>query len=161
MKNQFKRKYLSEQYYEEKGKDFCELSLGAMTMKEICSKFLSLLRYVPYIIDEKPNIQRFLSCLPFIFKEHIEYDNPKTLEEVMRKDNFCYDQKKNKRESIPAWKNQRENNFDSKRKKEKSSIKTWEIIIEGIRVIITKVLNLKILQYPLLFLIKTQHRNNS
>ena len=32
-KKLFKRKYLSEQYYEEKAKEFYELSLGAMTMK--------------------------------------------------------------------------------------------------------------------------------
>jgi len=50
-----------------------------MAMKELCSKFMSLLRYVPYIIDEKPKIQRFLSCLPAIFKDMIEYDNPKKL----------------------------------------------------------------------------------
>ena len=30
-----------------------------MSMKELSSKFLSLLWYVPYIIDEKPKIQRF------------------------------------------------------------------------------------------------------
>ena len=90
-----------------------------MTMKEICSKFLSLLRYVPYIIDEKPKIQRFLSCLPLMFKERIEYENPKTLEEVMQKENFCFDQNKNKRESIPVWKNQRPGNFDSKGKQNK------------------------------------------
>ena len=78
-----------------------------------------------------------------MFKEWIEYDNPKTLEETMRKDNFCYDQNKNKRESIPAWKNQRPNNFDSQKNKI-SSIKTWEIIIECIREIIRKVINFKI-----------------
>ena len=115
----FKRKYLSEQYYVEKTKEFYELRLGAMTRKELCIKFLSLLRYVPYIIDEKPKIQRFLSCLPLIFKEWVEYDNPKTLEEAMRKANFYYDQNKNKRESIPPWKNRRPNNFDSKRKQNK------------------------------------------
>ena len=71
----------------------------------------------------------------------------------MRKANFYFDQNKNNKESIPGWKNQRPNNFDSKRKQNKFH-KTWEIIIEGIRVIITKVLNLKILQYPILFLIK-------
>ena len=92
-------------------------------MKELCSKFLSLLRYVPYIIDDKPKIQWFLSSFPIMFKEQIEYDNPKMLEEGMRKENFCYDQNRNKRESIPSWKNQRPNNFDSKRKKI-SSIKT-------------------------------------
>jgi len=40
-------------------------------MKELCSKFLSLLRYVPYIIEEKPKVQRFLSCLPAAFKDKI------------------------------------------------------------------------------------------
>ena len=35
------------------------------------------------------------------------------------------------------------------------SIKTWEIVIKGITVIITKVSNLKILHYPKLFLIQT------
>ena len=107
----FKRKYLSEKYYEEKAKEFYELRLGAMTMKELCSKFLSLLHYVRYIIDEKPKIQWFLSYFPIMFKEWIEYGNPKTLEEAMRKENLCYDQNKNKRESILAWKNQRKINF--------------------------------------------------
>ena len=91
-KKLFKRKYLFEQYYEEKAKEFYELRLGTMTMKELCSKFLSLLRYVPYIIDEKPKIHRLLNCLLLMFKDRIEYDNPKTVEEVMRKENFCYEQ---------------------------------------------------------------------
>ena len=89
-------------------------------MKELSSKFLSLLRYVPYIIDEKPKIQRFLSCFPTSFKDRIEFDNPKTLEEAMRKDNFCYKQSK-KRESMPNWKNERTSNFDQKRKGLKSN----------------------------------------
>ena len=50
-KNYFKRKFLSEQYYEERAKEFYELKLGSMSMKELSSKFLSLLKYVPYIID--------------------------------------------------------------------------------------------------------------
>ena len=90
-----------------------------MTMKELCSKLLILLRYVPYIIDEKTKIQWFLICLPLMFKERIEYENTKTLEEEMRKANFYYDQNKNKRESIAAWMNQRSKNFDSKRKQNK------------------------------------------
>ena len=65
-----------------------------MSMKELSSKFLSLLRYVPYIIDEKPKIQLVLSCLPTRFKDRIEFDNLKTLEEAMRKANFCYEQSK-------------------------------------------------------------------
>ena len=63
-------------------------------MKELSSKFLSLLRYVRYIIDEKPKIQRFLSCFPTSFKDKIEFDHPKTLEESMRKDNFYYEKSK-------------------------------------------------------------------
>ena len=78
-----------------------------MTMKEICSKFRSLLRYVPYIIDEKPKLKHFLNCFHIMFKERIEYENMKTLEEAMRKINFCYDQNKNKRENVPNWKTKR------------------------------------------------------
>ena len=54
-----------------------------------------------------------------MFKEQIEYDNLKTLEEAMRKENFCYDQNKNKREIIPAWKNKGPNNFDARKKQNK------------------------------------------
>ena len=84
-------------------------------MKDLSSNFLSLLRYVPYIIDEKPKIQRFMGCFIISFKDIIEFDNPKTLEEEMIKDNSCYEQSK-KREIIPNWKNKRTSNFDQKRK---------------------------------------------
>jgi hypothetical protein len=53
----FKKQYLYEQYYEGKSKEFYELKLGNLTMKDLCSKLLSLLHYVPYIVDEKPKIQ--------------------------------------------------------------------------------------------------------
>ena len=92
MKKYFKKKFLSEQYYEERAKEFYELKLGTMNMKELNSKFISLLRYVTYIVDEKTKVQRFLSYLPYHIKDRIEYDNPKTLEEPMRKANFCYEQ---------------------------------------------------------------------
>ena len=88
-KKYFKNKFLSEQYYEERAKEFYELKLGTMNMKELNSKFLSLLRYVPYIVDKKHKVQWFLSCLPFHIKDRIEYDNPKALEEAMRKANLC------------------------------------------------------------------------
>ena len=99
-KKYFKTIFLSEQYYEERAKEFYELKLGSMSTKELSSRFLSLLIYIPYIIDEKPKIQRFLSCLPTCFKDKIEFDNPKTLEEAMRKDDLCYEQGK-KREILP------------------------------------------------------------
>ena len=50
-KKYFKRKFLSKQYYGERDKEFYELKLGSMSMKELSSNFLSLLRYLPYIID--------------------------------------------------------------------------------------------------------------
>ena len=53
-KRYFKKKFLSGQYYEERAKEFYELKLGSMTMKDMNSKFLSLPRYVPYLVDEKP-----------------------------------------------------------------------------------------------------------
>ena len=111
----FKKKFLSEQQYEERAKEFYELKLGTMNMKELNSKFLSLLRYVPYIVDEKPKVQRFLSCLPYHIKDRIEYDNPKTLEEAMRKSNFCYEQNR-KKESIANWKAKNNNYYDQKTK---------------------------------------------
>ena len=101
-----------KQYYKEKAKEFCQLRLGSMTMKEICGKFLSLFCYLHYIIDEKTKIQCFLRCLPIMFKEWIMYDNPKALEKAMKKENLCYDQNKNKRENVPNWKTKRCDNFD-------------------------------------------------
>ena len=106
---------MSEQYYEEQAKEFYELKLGTMNMKELNGKFLSLLRYMPYIVYEKPKLQRFLSCLPFHIKDRIEYDNPKTLKEAMRKTNFFYDQNR-KRENMPNQKAKRSNNFIHKKK---------------------------------------------
>ena len=50
-KKYFKNKIMSEQYYEERAKEFYDLRLGTMSTKELNSKFLSLLCYVPYIVD--------------------------------------------------------------------------------------------------------------
>ena len=66
---------------------------------------------MPYIVDEKPKVQRFLSCLPFHIKDRIEYDNPKTLEEAIIKANFCYEQN-HKKGSMTNWKAKRTNNFE-------------------------------------------------
>ena len=39
----------------------------------------------------------------------------------MRKANFCYEQRKNKKEGVPIWKHKRKNNFEQRRKGFKSS----------------------------------------
>ena len=85
-------------------------------MKDLNNKFLSLLRYVPYLVDEKPKVQQFLSCIPYHIKDRIEYDNPKTLEEAMRKANFCFEQNR-KKEILANWKAKKNNNqFEQKKK---------------------------------------------
>ena len=86
-----------------------------MNTKELNSNFLSLLRYMPYIVDENPKVQRFLSCLPFHIKDRIEYDNPKTIEEAMRKETFYYEQN-HKKESMSNSNAKRSNNFEQKKK---------------------------------------------
>ena len=91
-----------------------------MSMKELSSKFLSMLRYVPYIIDEKPKTQIFLSCLPISFKHRIEFDNPKNLKKAMRKAYLCYEKSK-KRESLLDWKTNKTSHFDQKRRGFKSN----------------------------------------
>ena len=80
-----------------------------------------------------------------MFKEWIEYENSKTLEEAMRKENLCYDQKKNKRENIISWKNKRPNNFDPKKKQNKFH-KNLKKTIGDTGVIFTKNLNPKTMQ---------------
>ena len=74
------QKYLFDKYYDDKIKEFHELRLGQQTMDEYANKFLELLRYVWYIIDEKVKVQHFLSGLPQSYKDRIEFYEPSTLE---------------------------------------------------------------------------------
>lgn len=52
----FKKKNLPERYFNDRVKEFYELNMGSMTDDEYTSKFLELLRYVPYLIEEKAKI---------------------------------------------------------------------------------------------------------
>jgi hypothetical protein len=54
-------------------------------------KFLELIRYVDSIMDEKVKIKRFLSGIPSLYKDKIQFDEPNNLEESIRKDNYLYD----------------------------------------------------------------------
>jgi hypothetical protein len=63
-----------------------------MTMDDLINKFLELLRFAPYIKEDKVKIQLFFSCLPQSYKEIIEFKNPKSLNEVFIKAQMCYDQ---------------------------------------------------------------------
>jgi hypothetical protein len=53
----FKKKYMSEKFFDGKTKEFYELKLGQLTIDEYINKFLELIRYVPYKKAEKVNMQ--------------------------------------------------------------------------------------------------------
>eukprot|EP00253_Pinus_taeda_P032219 PITA_32219 len=57
LKRLFRKKYLSKRYYDNKAKEFYELKMGSMIDEEYTTKFLELLRYVPYLTDEKAKFQ--------------------------------------------------------------------------------------------------------
>ena len=84
-KKYFKEKYLYERYYDDNIKEFHELILGQLTMEEYANKFLELLRCARYIRDDKVKIQRFLSGLAQSYKDIIEFDELRTLEEAIKK----------------------------------------------------------------------------
>lgn len=56
----FKERYLTERFYDEKVREFHDLRPGQQTMDEFINRFTSLLRYVPYIKEEKAKVQRFV-----------------------------------------------------------------------------------------------------
>jgi len=70
--------------------------MGSMTNEEYISLFLDLLRYVPYLMDEKAKIQRFISGFSVAFKDMIMYDEPKSLEEIIHKLRHYYEKSKPK-----------------------------------------------------------------
>ena len=92
-------------YYYGKIKEFHELKLGQMTMEEYANKFLELLMYAKYIRNDKVKIQWFISGLPWSYR-------PRTLDEIMRKAKYCYDQNKSKPELRKAWKDKKNEKFD-------------------------------------------------
>jgi hypothetical protein len=73
-------------------KDFFELKLGSMTMDEYEKRFFKLMKCVDFVKDEKFKIQRFMSGLTSFYYENIQYDNPMTLEEAIRRENHLYEQ---------------------------------------------------------------------
>jgi hypothetical protein len=91
-KKYFHQQYLLECCYDKKMMEFFELRLGNATMEEYEKMFLELLRYVGFI--EKVKIQRFLSGQPSFYKDKIQFDELKSMEETIRKTKYLYDQNK-------------------------------------------------------------------
>jgi hypothetical protein len=110
----FRKKYLSEKYFDEKTKEFYELKLGQLTIEEYVNKFLDLLRYVPYIKAEKAKVQCFISGLPKDYRNRIEFDEPKTLEGTIRKATYCHEQLGHRTEPREGWKQKNSSRFQKK-----------------------------------------------
>ena len=91
IKKYFEKKYLTKRYHDKKMKEFFELKLGSTTIYEYERRFLELLKYVSFIKDETIKIQRYLSGLPSFISDKIQYDDPKTLEETIRRAKCLYD----------------------------------------------------------------------
>ena len=85
-------------------------------MEEYANKFLELLRYVRYIKDENVKIQHFLSGLPQSYEDKIEFYEPRTLEEAIRKAKYRYEQSKGKLDYHKTWKDKK-NEKSNQRKK--------------------------------------------
>ena len=105
---------MSERYYDENTKEFYETKLGKLTIDEYINKFLKLMRYVPYIKDERVKMQQFISGLPLSFQDRIEFDEPKTLEDNVQKARYCYEQFKNKEKPHKDWKKKSKLGFKKK-----------------------------------------------
>jgi len=48
-KKEFKKKYLTERYFDENDREFNEMKMGWYIMDAFVNKFMSLLKYVPYL----------------------------------------------------------------------------------------------------------------
>ena len=85
-------------------------------MEEYANKFLELLRYVRYIKDEKVKIQHFLSGLPQYYKDRIDFYEPRTLEEAIRKAKYYYEQSRGKPNCHKTWKDIKNENSIQRKK---------------------------------------------
>jgi hypothetical protein len=116
---QFKKyfqEYLSQHFCDKKMQELFELRLGSMTMEEYEKNFFGFLKYVGFIKDVKVKIQRFLSGLPSFYKENIQYDEPKTLTETIRKDKYLYEKEKGRESLQKYWKDKKKENYNQRKK---------------------------------------------
>jgi hypothetical protein len=89
-------------------------TLGKLTMDTYSKRFLDLLRYIPYLKDDKVRIQSFLNGLPQCYQDRIVFDESKTLEDTIRKVKFSYDQSKHRKEPLRDWKRKDKTRFQKK-----------------------------------------------
>jgi hypothetical protein len=115
-KKYFEKKYLTKRYYDKKMKEFFELKLGSMTIDEYKIMFLELLNYVYFIKDGTVKIQRYLSGFPSFISDKIQYDDPKKLEETIRRAKCLYDQQKARPTFQKSLEDKNKFNMDKRKK---------------------------------------------
>jgi hypothetical protein len=120
-KKYFEKKYLTKRYYDRKMKELFELKLGSMYIDEYERRFLEMLKYVLFIRDETIKIQRYMSGLPSPISENIQYEDPKTLKETIRREKFLYEQQREKPTFQKAWEDKKKFNMDQRKKGTKPS----------------------------------------
>jgi hypothetical protein len=84
-------------------KDFFKLKLGNMTIDEYERRFLELLKYVSFIKEGSVKIHRNLSGLSPFIRDNIQYDDPKTMKETIRREKFLYEQQRENTTFQKAW----------------------------------------------------------
>jgi hypothetical protein len=80
-------------------------------MNAYTKRFMELLRYVPYLKDEKARVKHFLSGFPQSYQDRMEIDKPKILEDTIQKAKHCYDQSKHKKYPSKYWKRKEKSGF--------------------------------------------------
>jgi hypothetical protein len=115
-KRYFQNKYLTKRYYDKKINEFFEIKLGIMTIDEHEKMFLELLKYVSFITEEIVKIHRYLSGMPSLISDKIQYDDRKTLEETIRQDKCLYDQHKGRPTFQKVWEGKKKNNMERRKK---------------------------------------------
>jgi hypothetical protein len=120
-KRYFEEKYMTKRYYDRKMKEFFKINLGSMTIDEYEQRFLELLKYVPFIKDKAVKIQRYMSGLPPSMGDKIEYDDPKTMEETIRRAKCLYEQQGERLILRKDWNDQRKFKKEQRQKGNKPS----------------------------------------
>jgi hypothetical protein len=118
-KRYFQMKYLTKRYYDKKMKEFFEINIGSMTIDEYERRFLELLKYVAFIKDEQVKIRRYLSGMPPIINDKIQYDDPKTLDETIRRAKCISDQQRGRSTFQKASENKMKSKMEQRKKEAK------------------------------------------
>ena len=114
-KRYFQNKYLTKRYYDKK-MEFFEINLGSMTIDEYERRVLELVKYVSFIKDDTVKIQRYLSGFPSFIGEKIQYDDPKTLEDTIRRAKCLFDQQKVRPTFQKAWEDNKKFKMNQRKK---------------------------------------------